>query len=177
MKQLTSPAYANSARPLLWNTHHDQPESRRIAVVALINQQLAEVIDLGLQAKQAHWNVKGPQFAALHALFDEVADTLAELADELAERAVALGGVARGTRQSLASASRLDAYPLEAFTGGDHLWALSSALARVSQSSRTAISASEHLEDDGTTDVFTQISRAIDKLLWKVEAHIALEPR
>ena len=177
MKQISSSAYANSARALLWNTHHDQPEARRIAVAALLNQQLADVLDLGLQAKQAHWNVKGPQFAALHELFDEAAHTLAELADELAERAVVLGGVARGTLQSLAKNSRLESYPLEAFAGGDHVWALSSALARLAQSSRAAIKTADQLEDDGSTDVLTQVSRAIDKLLWKVEAHVALEPR
>jgi len=177
MKPLYTTVPASTARPLLWNTHHDQPEARRVEIIALLNQQLADVLDLSLQAKQAHWNVKGPQFASLHELFDEAFSTLTELSDELAERAVILGGVARGTRQSLTAASRLDPYPLDAFAGNDHAWALSSALARVAQSSRAAIKTSAQLEDDVTTDVLTQVSRAVDKLLWKVEAHIALEPR
>jgi len=164
-------------RPLLWNTHHDQPEARRVAVVALLNAQLADVIDLGLQAKQAHWNVKGPQFAALHALFDDVRDALDGFTDELAERAVQLGGVTRGTLQVLAKESRLAAYPLEAFDGAEHLWALSAALARVAQTSREAIRGAEKAGDAVTADVFTEVSRGIDTLLWKVEAHVALEPR
>ena len=166
-----------AVRPLLWNTHHDQPEKRRVAVVALLNAQLADVIDLGLQAKQAHWNVKGPQFAALHALFDEARDTLDGFADELAERAVVLGGVARGTAQVLAKDSRLPVYPLEALDGAEHLWALSAALARVAQTSREAIRAAEKAGDAVTVDVFTEVTRGLDTLLWKVEAHVALEPR
>lgn len=163
-----------AVRPLLWNTHHDQPEARRVAVVALLNAQLADVIDLTLQAKQAHWNVKGPQFAALHALFDEVAEELGGFADELAERAVVLGGVARGTAQVLAKDSRLPAYPLEALDGAEHVWALSAALARVAQTSREAIRAAEKAGDAVTVDVFTEVTRGIDTLLWKVEAHVAL---
>ncbi|MDF3058992.1 MAG: starvation/stationary phase protection protein Dps [Rariglobus sp.] len=166
-----------AVRPLLWNTHHDQPEARRIAVVALLNAQLADVLDLGLQAKQAHWNVKGPQFAALHGLFDDVAEALDEFADDLAERAVQLGGVARGTLQVLARESRLEAYPLDAFAGAEHLWALSAALARFAHTAREAIHAAEKTGDAGTVDVLTEVSRGVDTLLWKVEAHVALEPR
>lgn len=165
------------SRPLLWNTHHDQPEIRRVAVVTLLNRQLADLIDLRLQAKQAHWNVKGPQFAALHALFDAVAEELEALTDEVAERAVVLGGTARGTVQVLAAESRLEPYPLEAFTGGEHLWALSAALARAAQSTREAIAAADETGDAGTVDVLTQASRTLDTLLWKVEAHVALEPQ
>lgn len=175
---LSSTATAIAAeRPLLWNTHHDQPEARRVAVIALFNAQLADLIDLGLQAKQAHWNVKGPQFAALHALFDEAAGTLGELTDDVAERAVILGGVARGTAQVVAGNTRLAAYPLDAFAGAEHLWALSAALARFAQSSREAIGAAEALDDAGSVDVLTQVSLGVDTLLWKIEAHIALEPR
>ena len=87
MKSLLLTRDAVATAPL-WNTHHDQPEGRRSAMIALLNQQLADLLDLGLQAKQAHWNVKGPHFAALHTLFDEVAAGVAASADELAERAV-----------------------------------------------------------------------------------------
>ncbi len=176
MKTLTT-TRTQVVRPLLWNTHHDQPEDRRVAVVALLNAQLADVIDLGLQAKQAHWNVKGPQFAALHALFDDVRETLDGFADELAERAVVLGGVAQGTLQVLAKDSRLAAYPLEALDGAEHVWALVAALARVTQTSREAIRAAEKTGDAVTVDVFTEVARGLDALLWKVEAHVALEPR
>lgn len=176
MKTLTT-IRTQAVRPLLWNTHHDQPEDRRVAVVALLNAQLGDLIDLGLQAKQAHWNVKGPQFAVLHALFDEVAEELGGFADELAERAVVLGGVARGTVQVLAKDSRLAAYPLEALEGAEHLWALSAAISRVAQTSREAIRAADKTGDAVTVDVFTEVTRGLDMLLWKVEAHVALEPR
>jgi starvation-inducible DNA-binding protein len=166
-----------TGRPLLWNTHHDQPESRRVAVVSLLNRQLADLLDLGLQAKQAHWNVKGPQFASLHALFDEVAGEVGELADELAERTVALGGVALGTSQAIARDTRLPAYPVDVFDGADHLWALSAALSQFAHATREAIDVADSAGDAGSTDVLTQVSRAVDKLLWKVESHIALEPR
>ena len=162
---------------MLWNTHHDQPEARRVAVVALLNRQLADLLDLRLQAKQAHWNVKGPHFAALHTLFDEVAGELDGLADTVAERAVVLGGTARGTLQVLAGESRLAAYPLDAFCGVDHLWALAAGLARTARAARQAVRTAQETEDDGSADVLTQVSRALDTLLWKVEAHVALEPR
>lgn len=176
---ITTNDRASDVRPLLWNTHHDQPEGRRVAVVALLNAQLADVIDLGLQAKQAHWNVKGPQFAALHALFDEVAEVADGFADDLAERAVALGGVARGTLQSLAGESRLAEYPypLDALLGSDHAWALAAALARAARAMRAAIDEAALAGDAGTADVLTGVSRGLDKLLWQVEAHVALEPR
>lgn len=146
-------------------------------MIALLNRELVDVLDLKLQAKQAHWNVKGAQFAALHELFDAVAAGADEIADELAERAVMLGGVARGTLQTVAAGSRLEAYPVEALASEDHVWALSGALARVAHSVRDAISVANAQEDAGTADVLTQASRSLDKLLWQVEAHVALEPR
>ena len=163
-------------QPQLWNTHHDQPEDRRVTLIQLLNRQLADLIDLGLQAKQAHWNVKGPHFISLHALFDEVAGLLSGLTDDLAERAVMLGGIARGTLQAISHGSRLADYPLDALDGRDHLWALSASLARFAQSSREAIASAEDTGDAVTVDLLTQISRRVDTLLWKVEAHIALEP-
>ena len=86
----------------LWNSSNDQPKATRSAMIELLNQQLADALDLGLQAKQAHWNVKGPAFIALHELFDEVAAKIGEAVDEIAERTVALGGIAEGTVQTIA---------------------------------------------------------------------------
>lgn len=167
----------NHVASLQWNTYHDQPEPRRVAVAALLNRQLADLIDLGLQARQAHWNVKGPQFTALHTLFEEVADELGELADVVAERAVMLGGVAQGILQTVARDSRLAPYPLDALSGSEHLWPLSAALSHVAQSTRAAIDAADSAGDAGSADVLTQLSRGLDALLWKVESHIALEPQ
>jgi len=152
-------------------TRNDLPEKTRRAMIALLNQHLADALDLGLQAKQAHWNVKGPNFIALHELFDKVAEELEEFTDDLAERAVALGGIALGTAQSVAENSRLNAYPLDAASGREHLSALSGALATFGKTTRAAIDASGQAGDAGTADLFTGISRGIDKLLWLVEAH------
>src|SRR5678815_5593514 len=94
----------------LHKTLNNLREPARRAMIALLNQQLADVLDLGLQAKQAHWNVKGTHFIGLHELFDKVAEELEELTDEIAERAVELGGVALGTIQIISKKSRLSSY-------------------------------------------------------------------
>ena len=111
-------------------TRLDLPESTRRKVVGLLNQNLADVLDLGLQAKQSHWNVKGPQFIALHELFDKLAEELEEFSDDIAERAVALGGVALGTSQAIAKQSRLTAYPTCLAVGTTHLEPMANALAQ-----------------------------------------------
>jgi starvation-inducible DNA-binding protein len=155
----------------MWQTLNDLPERVRAEAIALLNQQLADALDLHLQAKQAHWNVKGPNFIALHELFDEVEEELEEHADDIAERAVALGGTAYGTARTAAKRSRLDEYPLEIFAGKDHVAALSAALAAFGKSTRAAIDAAAALGDADTADLVTGVSRGVDKLLWKVEAH------
>lgn len=152
-------------------TRNDLPEKTRRAMVDLLNQHLADVIDLGLQAKQAHWNVKGPNFIALHELFDKVADEVGEFTDEFAERAVALGGVALGTVQRVASQSSLAAYPVDVWSGGEHVANLALALARFGKSVRAAIDTAARFGDADTADLFTGVSRDVDKLLWMVEAH------
>lgn len=155
----------------LWKTQNDLPEEARRAVIDVLNEQLADAIDLGLQAKQAHWNVRGPNFVSLHTLFDEVAKSFSEFADDLAERAVQLGGTARGTVQKVAHNSRLEPYPLDLVWGCDHVQSLSATLAAFGKSARAAIATTDRLGDADTADLFTQISRATDKLLWKLEAH------
>jgi starvation-inducible DNA-binding protein len=120
-------------------------------VVELLNQQLADALDLALQAKQAHWNVKGPSFIALHELFDSVVEEIVEHADDLAERAVELGGTAFGTVRTAANTSRLPEYPLDISSGRQHVAAaLSAALARFGASARAGIDAATALGDVGT---------------------------
>jgi starvation-inducible DNA-binding protein len=140
-------------------------------MIDLLNQQLADVLDLGLQAKQAHWNVKGPHFIGLHELFDKVAEELEEFTDEIAERAVELGGAALGTIQIVVRQSRLPAYRLNLSSGKEHIAALSGALAKFGASTRAAIDSASKAGDADTSDLFTQVSRGVDKLLWLVEAH------
>jgi len=155
----------------LWPTRNDLGAKVRAGAVDLLNQQLADALDLALQAKQAHWNVKGPNFIALHELFDEAVEELFEHADDLAERAVELGGTALGTARIAAKTSRLSEYPLDAHSGRDPVEALSAAMARFGASARAGIDAASTLPDADTADLFTEISRGVDKLLWKVEAH------
>lgn len=150
---------------------NDLDPALRIAVTELLTPLLADGIDLGLQAKQAHWNVKGPNFIALHELFDTIATGIGDHVDDIAERIVQLGGVARGTLQQLAACSRMSAYPLEIRAGADHIAALSSALGAFGAPVRAAIETAASLGDTDTSDLLTGISRAIDKFLWLVEAH------
>lgn len=155
----------------LHSTRIDLPETVRRKVIDLLNQNLADVLDLGLQTKQAHWNVKGPHFIALHELFDKLAEDIEEFSDDIAERAVALGGVALGTSQVIAKQSRLSAYPTSLAAGRDHIEAMAKALAGFGKSVRVAIDGATQLGDADTADLFTGISRAVDKMLWLVEAH------
>lgn len=152
-------------------TKNDLPEQTRRKVIDLLNQSLADALDLHLQAKQAHWNVKGPSFFSLHELFDKVAEELEGFADEIAERAVALGGIARGTVRVAAKSSRINEYPLDISAGSKHVQALADALSVFGKSVRAAIETATKMGDADTADLFTEVSRGVDKLLWFVEAH------
>src|SRR5208337_5696782 len=112
----------------MYKTKIDLSEKTRRNVIAILNERLADAIDLQSQVKQAHWNVKGPHFIALHELFDKISDAVEEYVDEIAERAVQLGGVAEGTARVVAKRSSLPEYPLNAADGHSHVEALSSAL-------------------------------------------------
>ena len=153
-------------------TKNDLSKSSRTRLVKLLNARLADAVDLMLQAKEAHWNVKGPSFIALHELFDKVHGDAAEHVDLIAERAVQLGGVAQGGARTVAKSSKLAPYPAAISSGRDHADALSSALARFGKLVRAAIDEATALEDADTADLFTQISRATDQNLWFVEAHL-----
>jgi starvation-inducible DNA-binding protein len=156
----------------MFKTKNDLSEPNRVKTVELLNARLADAIDLQTQTKQAHWNVKGPSFIALHELFDKVNDAVEDYVDEIAERAVQLGGVAAGTARTAASRSSLPEYPANAVDGRSHVDALSSALAAFGKAARKAIDQANDLGDLDTADLFTEVSRGIDKWLWFVEAHL-----
>jgi len=157
------------------NTKNDLPEPTRTKMATLLNARLADSIDLMLQAKQAHWNVKGPEFIALHELFDKVADAASESVDLLAERAVQLGATAEGTIRTASKRSALPEYPVDIVDGCAHVAALSDRLATFGKGVRAAIQEAAGSSDDDTADIFTEISRSIDKYLWFVEAHAGAE--
>jgi len=144
----------------------------RQSLIAVLNQRLADMIDLFNQTKHAHWNVKGSDFIQLHELFDDIAERVEESCDLLAERVVTLGGLAAGTTRQSAKASTLGEYDLSAVGGADHVRALSGQIARLCASIRAAIKESAELGDPTTSDLFTEVSRALDKDLWFLEAHL-----
>jgi starvation-inducible DNA-binding protein len=159
----------------MFKTKNDLPEATRVKAIELLNARLADCIDLQTQTKQAHWNVKGPNFIALHELFDKVNEEVEDYVDDIAERVVQLGGVAEGTARMIAKRSLLAEYPAKAADGRSHVEALSSALAAFGAAARKAIDQADELGDLDTADLFTEVSRGIDKWLWFVEAHLQAE--
>jgi starvation-inducible DNA-binding protein len=133
---------------------------------------MADTFDLFSQTKQAHWNVKGPQFIQLHELYDELAAELLGFVDMLAERATAMGGVATGTVRMASGSSRLLEYPADAFDSMATVSALVERYGDLAASTRKAIDAADAEDDLDTADLFTEVSRALDKALWFLEAHL-----
>ncbi len=155
----------------MYETRNDLSEQTRMRMVTLLNARLADAIDLRAQMKVAHWNVKGPEFIALHKLFDDVASDVDEYVDLIAERAVQLGGTAEGTVRQAASRSALDEYGGSG-SAEQHVLAVADVLADFGRSTRQAIDSASEAGDQDTTDIFTEISRGVDKWLWFVEAHL-----
>jgi starvation-inducible DNA-binding protein len=151
-------------------TGNSVPLKAREAVVVLLNQALADLGDLYSQTKQAHWNVRGANFYSLHLLFDAVSETAEAHWDDVAERAIQLGGYARGTARMTAKASALPEWPEALATEAGFVKALSERFALVANSIRAAIDAAARLGDADTADLFTEISRKLDKSLWLLEA-------
>jgi len=160
----------------MYETSNDLTPTTRQSAVELLNEHLADAIDLHLQAKQAHWNIRGPNFSGLHELFDRIAAEAGEYSDLIAERAVALGGVAAGTLQAVSGRTQLREYRLDAVAWRDHVRAMQDALATFGRGARKAVDDAAALNDTGTTDLFTSISRGADKTLWMVEAHLQETP-
>ncbi len=138
---------------------------------ALLAQSLADGIDLHYQIKQAHWNVKGENFIALHELFDAVATEVSAAVDTVAERVMQLGGSAQGTVRVAAKKSSLKEYPLAAVSGQEHVEAVTAALSAFNTGNRKAIDKATELGDAVTADIYTSIARGLDKQLWFIESH------
>lgn len=140
-------------------------------LVALLNQSLADTLDLAYQTKQAHWNVKGMNFYGLHLLFDKFYDQLATFVDDFAERVVIMGGQALGTIRAAASVSSLAEYPLDALESKIHVDSLVDRYSEYTGRIRKAIRRAEQLGDPDTADLYRTISLAMDKALWMLKAH------
>lgn len=157
------------------DTQNDIDKAAREKIVEILGARLSDAVDLMLQTKYAHWNVKGPEFFQLHELFDKINEDVEDYVDDLAERAVELGGEADGGARTVAKESNLDPYPRGLKDGLGHCKALSAALARFSKLCRAAIDQTAKLGDAATSDLFTEIVRGNDKWLWMVEAHLHAE--
>src|ERR1700704_185484 len=155
----------------VYKTENDIPQELRLKLNVLANQGLADAVDLQMQMKQAHWNVKGPHFIGLHELFHQIDEAVESYVDMIAERIVQLGGIAEGTVRVAADRSRLEEYPLAIATGLAHVEAAAKALSTFGHEARKTIAEADELGDADTADLFTEISRGIDKWLWFVEAH------
>lgn len=155
-----------------YKTQNDVPSNAKTVAIQLLNARLADAIDLALLTKQAHWNIKGPQFIALHEMIDGFRTEIDGYVDTMAERAVQLGGVALGTTQAVAKATTLTPYPTDISTSKDHLAALIERYAKVANAVRRAIDEADEAGDKDTADIFTEVSRGLDKSLWFLEAHL-----
>jgi starvation-inducible DNA-binding protein len=155
--------------------HHSKislPEKDRVELIAILNKSLASTTDLYGQLKQAHWNVKGREFIALHKLFDEIAELVEEQVDIIAERITSLGGTALGTLQQAASNTELRLYPIDIFKAEDHIEHLTHNIAILGELTRINVDKAEELGDMATNDLYIDLARLLDKSLWFIEAHV-----
>ncbi len=150
----------------------DLDQSTRKQMVNVLRQEMADLFDLYSQTKQAHWNVKGSLFIALHELFDQLAEEILPLVDTMAERITALGGVARGTARMTADQTRLPEFPANTFKDIDVLKAVVERYAHVASTVREAVDVANDAGDQATTDLFIEVSRTLDKSLYFLEAHL-----
>jgi starvation-inducible DNA-binding protein len=150
----------------------DLASNTKAAVIELMNARLADAIDLALLTKQAHWNIKGPQFIAVHEMLDTFRDELDEHTDTIAERVAQLDGIALGTSQAVAKASSLAPYPTDIRQIPDHLQALAERYAASAKNAREGIEIADEAGDADSADILTAYSRALDKSLWFIKSHL-----
>lgn len=152
-------------------SRNDLHSNTKVTVAALLNARLADAIDLSLMTKQAHWNLRGRQFIAVHEMLDGFRGELDIHADTLAERIVQIGGVALGTTMQVTNNTNLEPYPEGIVSVDDHVTSLAERYGSLANAVRSAIDTAQEAGDAGTADIFTAFSRALDKALWFLEAH------
>lgn len=141
-------------------------ESTRTKIAETLNARLADGLDLHGQIKVAHWNIKGPQFASLHPLFESFAVSLAGHNDALAERAVTLGGRAYGTARHVAATSRLPEYPQETSRDLEHVKHLAERIETYLDGLRESRGVAEAEKDTDTVDLLTGVISEFEKHAW-----------
>jgi starvation-inducible DNA-binding protein len=157
---------------IMYKTPSQLSESARVAVAEVLNASLADGLDLHSQLKVAHWNVKGPQFAALHPLFETFATTLAAFDDAIAERAVILGARALGTLRHVAKTSRLADYPLDTSRDLDHVRLIADRIETYLVGLRAGRTVAEKHADVDTVDLFTTVISEFEKNAWFLRASL-----
>lgn len=153
-------------------TRNDTKSNAKKVSIDTLQARLADGIDLSLAIKQAHWNLKGPQFIGIHLMLDGFRDEMDDYNDKVAERITQLGGTARGTVQAVDRETGLAPYPLDTYAVADHLAALIDRYAIYANAVRKNIDDTDEAGDAGTSDLFTEVSRGVDKQLWFLEAHV-----
>ncbi|QDV32930.1 DNA starvation/stationary phase protection protein Dps [Tautonia plasticadhaerens] len=163
---------ATKQKSRMFRTRVDLPADRREKLMTLLNQHVADALDLYTQVKQVHWNVKGRHFLSIHELTDAFSGEIIAFIDELGERVTALGGYVTGTVRMAAESTTLPEYPTDVIDGMDHVETIVERIGHFANSVRAAIDSSEEIGDKDTADLFTEISRLVDKRLWFFEAHL-----
>ncbi len=156
----------------LHKTRNDTKSNAKAVSMQALEARLADSIDLGLVTKQAHWNLKGPEFIGIHLMLDKFREEQDEWTDSMAERIVQLGGTAKGTVQEVNTRTNLKPYPTDVYRVVDHLKALIERYAACANAIRKNIDDTDDAGDRDTSDLFTEVSRGLDKQLWFLEAHI-----
>lgn len=159
-------------KQILHATKISLPEKKRIEIITMLNKSLASVADLQMQLKQAHWNIKGMEFIALHKLLDDLHEEVEEHVDIIAERVMALGGTAFGTLEAVLENTQLKKYPINIFDAKKHLENLTHNFAILGELARDNIKYAEEFSDMATSDIYVAFVRMIDKGLWFLEAHL-----
>jgi starvation-inducible DNA-binding protein len=156
----------------LHKTRNDLQNNAKAVSMEILQARLADSIDLGLITKQAHWNLKGPQFIGVHLMLDKFREEQDEWTDMMAERITQLGGTARGTTQEVTKGTSLPPYPTDIYSIPDHVNALIERYAACANAVRKNIEDTDEAGDADTADILTEVSRGLDKQLWFLEAHV-----
>ena len=145
-------------------------EHREI-VIADLQAQLVELIDLGLLAKQAHWNVVGPNFRPIHQHLDEMVEEYQRFGDDVAERINALDSFPDGQVKDIADGTPFPSLPRGALKDVDVVQALAERLETAIAGARARI---ERLDDHDlvSQDLLIELVTELEKQRWMLRAQL-----